>query len=376
MSFAKVEEERLARDIEAIASFNEADPKVGYSRPTFSPSWRRARDYVIAEAEAAGCASWVDAAGNVHARPSALEEERRAWLCGSHIDSVPTGGKFDGVVGVVVALEVLRAAPEAPVELIVFAEEEGTTFGLGMVGSRAWAGTLSSERLGGLRNAQGMDYLSAGAAHGVAPERLTAERLEPERYLGLIEAHVEQGPGMWKAGLPLSVVTAIAGRRQYACSLAGEANHAGATAMRDRRDALAGAAQAIGALEAWARGAEAERGSAVLTVGRLDLEPNAINVIPGRASFSIDLRARSGGIPRAGRRPGAADRRRGRCCARSRMRTRLHRGAARRTARSGPLLAIARRRSPAGHRRAAKQSAAPCTTPPSSPGTYPRRCSS
>jgi hydantoinase/carbamoylase family amidase len=296
LSEARFGEQRVARDIEAIAGFSESDTRIGWSRPTFSAAWRRARDYVIEQAEQADCTVRVDAAGNVHARPAGLSRDGRAWLCGSHIDSVPTGGRFDGVVGVVVALEVLRAAPAAPVELIVFAEEEGTTFSLGMLGSRAWAGTVSPEMLQQLRNHDGQDYLSAGAAHGVSAERLAAERLRPEDYLGLIEAHVEQGPGMWKAGVPVAVVSAIAGRRQYACTFTGEANHAGATAMRDRRDALAGAAQAVAALEACGQRMEKESGAAVITVGRLDVRPNAVNVIPGSVSFTVDLRAPSDAV--------------------------------------------------------------------------------
>ena len=180
----KVEGHRLARDIEEIAAFTEVDPQIGFSRPTFSPSWRRARDYVAEEAQRAGCAVRIDAAGNLHARPSALGWREKAWLCGSHVDSVPTGGRFDGVTGVVVALEVLRAAPDAPMELIVFAEEEGTTFNLGMLGSRAWAGRSSADQLRTLRNREGMDYLAAGAAHGVDPARLQAERLTPRPTTG------------------------------------------------------------------------------------------------------------------------------------------------------------------------------------------------
>lgn len=214
-------------------------------------------------------------------------------MCGSHVDSVPTGGKFDGVVGVAVALEVLRAAPGAAVELIVFAEEEGTTFNLGMLGSRAWTGNVGVERLRALRNSAGQDYLTAGAPHGVAPERLETERFRPSDYLGLIEAHVEQGPGLWNAGTPVAVVTAIAGRRQYLCTLRGEANHAGATLMADRRDALAGAAETVVAMESLARELDGKNGHTVITVGRLEVEPNALNVIPGRVTFSIDFRART-----------------------------------------------------------------------------------
>lgn len=284
---------RLARDIEAIASFSEADPSVGFSRPTFSPAWRKALDHVAAEARSAGCAVRVDAAGNLHARPAGLGWETPAWLCGSHLDSVPTGGKYDGVVGVVVALEALRLRPDAALELIVFAEEEGTTFGLGMLGSRAWAGTLSPAELGALRNQRGEDYLTAGAPHGVAPEHLRAERLRPAAYRGLIEVHVEQGVALWNGGIPAAVVTTINGRRQYRCVMTGAANHAGSTKMADRHDALAGAAEAVTALEALARRLDRESDHTVMTVGRLEVEPNALNVIPGRVTFVVDFRARS-----------------------------------------------------------------------------------
>lgn len=290
---AAVDGRRLARDIEAIAGSTEADPGTGYSRPTFSRAWRQARDYVIQEAEAAGCATRIDAAGNLHARPSGLGWNLPVWLCGSHIDSVPTGGKYDGVVGVVTALEVLRAAPDAPVELVVFAEEEGTTFNLGMLGSRAWTGTIGPSELGSLRNAEGRDYLSAGADHGVDPKRLATERIEPKNYRGHIEVHVEQGPAMWKAGEPLAVVTGINGRRQYACVLTGVANHAGSTKMSDRRDALAGATEALVFLEALGRELDREVDHTVITVGRLETSPNALNVIPGRVRFSIDFRSPS-----------------------------------------------------------------------------------
>jgi hydantoinase/carbamoylase family amidase len=288
----EVSEERIARDIDAISAFSETDPRFGRNRPTFSPSWRKARDYVARAAEEASCEVRIDAAGNLHARPARLGWERTAWLCGSHVDSVPTGGRFDGVTGVAVALEVLRTLPAADVELVVFAEEEGTTFGLGMLGSRAWTGVLSVDALRALRNARGEDYISAGAAHGVVPGRIEAERIQPERYHGLIECHVEQGPGLWNAGVPVAVVTEITGRRQYQCALEGQANHAGATRMADRRDALAGAAEIVSALETLGRTLDNENGHTVLTVGRLEVEPNAINVIPGRVRLSIDFRAR------------------------------------------------------------------------------------
>ena len=293
VSSATVDGARMALDIEAIAAFSEGDPHVGLNRPTFSTAWRHARDYMISQARAAGCDTRVDAAGNVHARPRHLGWKTPAWLCGSHIDTVPTGGKYDGVVGVVVALEALRAAPDAPLELVIFAEEEGTTFTLGMLGSRAWAGTVGPAELGALRNSEGVDYLTAGEAHGVKLDRLEAERFSAASYRGLIEVHVEQGPALWKTGEPVAVVTAIHGRRQYSCGLGGTANHAGSTRMEDRRDALAGAAQVITSLETLAREMNREADHTVITVGRIAVEPNAINVIPGRATLTVDFRSPS-----------------------------------------------------------------------------------
>ena len=287
-----VRADRLAADIETIGTFTHT-PGAGSDRPTFSPAWRQAREFFLAEAKRAGCHWRIDAAGNVHARPRGVDWSQRVWLSGSHLDSVPHGGDFDGVVGVVAALEVLRAAHEdgrhdLPLEAIVFAEEEGTTFGLGMLGSRGWAGTLDTAALAAVRNRDGKNYWEAGGDHGAAAERLAAERLRPADYAGLIEVHIEQGPAMWKHDRRVALVTAIAGRRQYAVSLRGVANHAGSTGMNDRHDALAGAAEVIAAVECLP---DLLGDHAVATVGRIAVEPNAVNVIPSRAEFTIDLRA-------------------------------------------------------------------------------------
>ena len=284
--------EGIRADVEAIARCT-ATPGAGASRPTFSPAWAAARAYVIGQAERLGCKVRTDAAGNVRARPKGLGWDALAWLCGSHLDTVPHGGDYDGVAGVSVALELLRSAaedalPGLPVELVVFAEEEGTTFGLGMLGSRAWVGDLSAEQLEELRNAEGETYLEAGEPYGVDPDRLSDDRLRPEKYLGMIEVHIEQGPGMWQRDQQVAVVSAIAGRRQFHVTVKGQANHAGATSMSDRRDALAGAAACFVGLEKVAR--DAGRGS-VATVGRIENHPNAINVIPDRVEFTVDFRS-------------------------------------------------------------------------------------
>jgi OHCU decarboxylase len=175
-----------------------------------------------------------------------------------------------------------------PIELVIFAEEEGPTFGLGMLGSRSIVGELSPDNLATLLNSDGRSYLDAGAVCGVDPTRFDECRLNPHTCLGLIEVHIEQSPGMWNRDQRLAVVTAIAGRHQYHVTVLGEANHAGATSMRDRFDALAGTAEMIAQLESMVRDLHPD---AVLTVGRLLVQPNAVNVIANRVDFTIDFRA-------------------------------------------------------------------------------------
>ena len=286
-----ISKDRIAADIAAIAAITQT-PGNGATRPTFSAEWGRARDYVIEQASAAGCEVEIDAFGNVHARQSALGWETPAWLCGSHIDTVPHGGDYDGVAGVVTALELLRSADEdgivVPVELIIFAEEEGPTFGLGMLGSRALVGELNEEKLRSLKNAAGQNYFEAGEPYGVDAGGFNRDRFDATAYLGLIELHIEQGPGMWRRDQRLAVVTAIAGRIQMAVDVYGEANHAGATSMDDRRDALVAASRVVVGL--WQL-TDALGDNSVITVGRLEVFPNAINVIPDRVPFTIDFRA-------------------------------------------------------------------------------------
>lgn len=296
----KINPHRIAADIEAIAAFTET-PGAGHSRSTFSAPWIAARDYVIAEARRAGCAHRIDAAGNIHITPVAARADEKRWLSGSHIDSVPNGGKFDGVAGIVVPLEILRAAHEANeninLELIIFAEEEGTTFNLGMLGSRTWCGTLTADQLKNLRNKHGQNFIEAGRSCGVDPTRFAADRINPNLYHGLIEVHVEQGPAMWELNQPIAIVTAINGRRQFGVRIDGEPNHAGSTPMNYRKDALAAAAECALAVEQLAPSLSPRT---VATVGRFAVSPNAINVINGTVEFTIDLRSDTDEIIAAG----------------------------------------------------------------------------
>ena len=287
--------ERLSKDIETIAGFSESPPEVGYSRPTFSAPWRQAYDYIIQQATEIGAEHIIDAACNLHIRHPLVGWDRKVWLCGSHLDSVPSGGKFDGVSGVVIPLEIMRRRPELPLEIIVFAEEEGTTFNLGMLGSRLWAGTLDPQTMTRIRNRHGETAAEAGAPHGLDLARLTAApdwrtRLQPERYYGMVEVHPEQGLGLWDSGKPLAAVNRINGRRQLSITVTGQANHAGSTGMSGRRDALAGAAEMVVALEQLGQELDRRLPYTVLTVGKLEATPGAVNVIPGQVVFSLDFR--------------------------------------------------------------------------------------
>ena len=213
----------------------------------------------------------------------------------------PTGGKFDGVIGIVCPLEVLRSAHAAgkvlPLELMIFAEEEGTTFGIGMIGSRLWTGDATAETINSFRNADCSDFFQAGESHGVRAGQLLADRFNASFYRGLVEIHIEQGPSMWERGSPIEIVATIAGRMQFVVELDGTPNHAGSTPMNYRRDALVAAANYILAVEKLAK--ELGDGT-VATVGRIVCEPNAINVIPGFVRFTIDLRGPSTEVLKAG----------------------------------------------------------------------------
>ncbi|MEA2734439.1 MAG: allantoate deiminase, partial [Humisphaera sp.] len=160
-----------------------------------------------------------------------------------------------------------------------------------------WVGDLSPPQLEKVRNAQGFNYVEAGIDFGVRPSMLLEDRLNPRHYLGLIEAHIEQGPGMWNRGERVAIVTAIAGRKQYKVHIRGVANHAGSTSMSDRKDALVAAATCILQLEGTANGIGE---NTVATVGRIHVKPNAINVIPAEVDFTIDFRSPSNEILAAG----------------------------------------------------------------------------
>jgi len=239
----------------------------------------------------AGMRTWQDAAGNQLGRREGREPGLPALLLGSHLDTVPDAGSYDGMLGVVMAIAVVERLGDRiddfpfAVEVVGFSDEEGTRFGKALLGSCAAGGTWD-EDWWELRDKNGITLHSAFREFGLDPRRVGDAARRPEELVGYLETHIEQGPYLEAAGASLGYVTTIAGARRFKLSVVGEARHAGGTPYPRRRDALVGAAEAITTIERLAKASDC-----IATVGRIEVMPGAVNVIPGRADFSLDLRA-------------------------------------------------------------------------------------
>ncbi len=272
----------LAADLEEAARIG-ADGG-GVSRFAWTPELARANEWLVGRLQELGLETEIDAAGNVLGRWE--EGEGTAVLVGSHLDSVPRGGRFDGALGVLAAIEVVRTLKREgvslrrPLWIVSFNDEEGSRFQTGMLGSRAFIGDLDPE-----------DWRRRGVADAMAAGGFDFERLGDakavDRVGAYLELHIEQGPVLEQEGLDVGIVSGIAGLLGFRVRLTGEANHAGTTPMASRRDALAGAARIVLELRDEAR----SRGDMTANVGILTVAPGGFNVIPGTAEFTIDARA-------------------------------------------------------------------------------------
>nr|WP_315268485.1 allantoate amidohydrolase [Microbacterium lemovicicum] len=242
-----------------------------------------------------------DAAGNQIGRLAAADPDAPAILLGSHLDTVPDAGRFDGIVGVLMALEVVRLlrVPAASghvspfpfaLEVIAFADEEGTRFGTALLGSSAVAGSWN-DAWWDLTDADGITLREAFREFGLDPGRVGEAARRPDDLVAYLEAHIEQGPELDRRGESLAVVSSIASARRFQLVVEGESRHAGGTPYDMRRDALLGASEAALAVERICRGEHHVIG----TVGRLEAFPGAVNVVPGEAHLSLDLRAEHDG---------------------------------------------------------------------------------
>lgn len=284
---------RLGRTIEELGAIGYEEGR-GVTRPALSPADAEGRRYVIGLMEAAGLAVRIDPVGNIVGRRPGTDDALPPVATGSHIDTVPHGGKYDGMVGVLGGIEAVRLLNEAgvrtrhPLEVIAFTGEEQGGFRRGTKGSRAMAGKLTEADLQAWRDEEGMSFWEALAAAGYHPERL-AEAVRPAESLRcFVELHIEQGRVLEDTGRRLGVVTAIAGMTQYRLRIVGRADHSGGTPMALRRDALTGAAEVILAVERLAR-SEAEHGT-VGTVGDLRVSPGFTVIIPGAVDLWLDCR--------------------------------------------------------------------------------------
>ena len=285
--------DRLMADLEAFSAIG-GDGQGGVTRLAFTPVDQSVRRLFQETLAATGLHVRMDAMGNVFGRREGEENDLPPLLLGSHLDSVPNGGRFDGPLGVLSALEVIRMLEDAkvrtrrPVEVACFAAEESSRFGTGTLGSKAVAGRLTPGMLDALRDAEGRTLAESLRECGLSPDHLGEVRRRPGEYHAYLELHLEQGAVLEHAGIPVGLVTGIAAPTRFRATYTGRADHSGATPMGLRRDALVAGAELVLSV----RRIVLTHGSptSVGTVGVLRVQPGAMNVIPGQASLGIDLR--------------------------------------------------------------------------------------
>jgi ureidoglycolate amidohydrolase len=287
-----IDQQRLVSEIEMLARFSDAEPPA-VTRVVFTPIDRKARDWVKARCQDAGLVLRDDAIGNTFARWVGSDAHAPAVGTGSHIDAIPNAGKYDGVVGVLGGLEAIRALqcagfePKHSIELLIFTSEEPTRFGIGCIGSRLLAGTLSPESARKLTDSDGASVDEVRLNAGLAGD-LEDVKLSVGYYKAFVELHIEQGPLLEGEGKLLGVVERIAAPASSRITIEGSGGHAGSVLMPDRRDALCAAAELILALEHAAGSSGAI--DTVATVGMCDVFPGAVNSIPARVRLSVDVR--------------------------------------------------------------------------------------
>ena len=297
MSVGTVGLEEFALGREIVGRINElaaiSEEGEHLTRIFLTKEHRAAAELILKWMREAGMRAHLDAIGNVCGRYEGASPGLPCLILGSHYDTVRDAGKWDGPLGVISAIacvaDLNRRGKRLPfaIEVIGFADEEGVRFASTLLGSRAVAGTFEERVLNG-RDGDGITMREAMQKFGLDPDRIGAAARDRRELFAYLELHIEQGPVLEAQNLAVGVVTAIAGATRMAARLTGMAGHAGTVPMRLRRDALAGAAEAIRAIEEFCR---TDEGGLVGTVGTIHATPGATNVIPGQVSFTIDIRA-------------------------------------------------------------------------------------
>ncbi|MCY4373659.1 MAG: Zn-dependent hydrolase, partial [Spirochaetaceae bacterium] len=284
----KIDGARLWDSLMRMAQLG-ATERGGVNRQTLTDLDREARDLFISWCREAGCRIRIDPTGNIFARRPGRLGGHRAVLAGSHLDTQPAGGKFDGAYGVLAGLEVVRTlndrdqVTERPIEVVAWTNEEGCRFAPSMMGSGVFAGQFDPGRVAATTDAEGRRF-------GAELERIGyrgTDRVSMDEVAAYFELHIEQGPVLEQTGKSIGVVTGAQGQRWFDLNVTGQEAHAGTTPMENRRDALLGAARIV---EAVRRIGREHLPGACATVGQLDVHPNSRNTIPGRVGFSVDLR--------------------------------------------------------------------------------------
>jgi allantoate deiminase len=284
---------RIEDLIEGLDRFT-ATPGVGTTRLTYSPEFRAASDFLRARMQAAGLLVREDAVGNLFGRIEGRDPDLAPIIVGSHFDSVPNGGRFDGPAGVIAGIEIAilfhqhGLIPQRPIEIIAMIEEEGARFGGGLMGSRIMTGKMDTDTLGAITDDEGISVARAMSDYGLDPVAAGRARLAPGSVHAFLELHIEQGPVLEAHGEDVAIVDRIVGLAQLKATFRGQAGHAGTTPMNARRDALVGAVAALSQLPDLALRIGLD---AVLTVGKMEVSPGGANVIPDLVTFTVDIRA-------------------------------------------------------------------------------------
>ena len=286
----RIDTERFRRNFDTQAEIGRV-PDAGITRPVFSPSHTEVRQWFLEQSRNAGLETTVDGAGNHSAALSCGDSDAPTLLMGSHLDSVPNGGAYDGALGVLSGLEVLQTIKDAglplklSLEVIDFTDEEGAYIGL--LGSRALTGTINHEHLQTPRGDR-TAFDAALTQAGLTGETILGAKRDPRSLAGYLELHVEQGGRLEGSGLELGIVTGIVGVRSFKVSFLGRANHAGTTPMNGRLDASLGAsAFTLAARELVLN----DFPESVVNVGNMSFEPGAFNIVPERVTLDLEFRS-------------------------------------------------------------------------------------
>ncbi|MDX3107931.1 Zn-dependent hydrolase [Nonomuraea angiospora] len=294
VTISRADPARVAAQLEGFARLSEPGSSTGVTRLAYTPLEREAHEAFAGTMHELGCTVWTDQAGNTIAERSGDEPGLPALATGSHLDTVPDAGRFDGIAGVVAAMETARIYAEHgirhahPIRFVAFAAEEGARFGQACTGSRIVSGLTTVDDLYGKRDADGVSLADAMRSVGLDPSTVAEARWTPDEWAAFVELHVEQGAVLESMGTPVGIVELISGSTRILLEVTGRASHTGGTPMHLRADALAAAAEIVLLVESIA-GDPRHRGTRA-TVGRLDSAPGTITTIAGRASLYVDVR--------------------------------------------------------------------------------------